>query len=110
MGTHPAQQRGDRLPVETVSRNAITLPEVFLDRLDRLPEARALAATTAGARATIFRLPSEDEWEYAARGACFHNDAVHCTPTWRNRDWAPPCGSPHWLSRGAGHSRRLTTT
>jgi formylglycine-generating enzyme required for sulfatase activity len=51
MGNNPSCFRGDDLPVENVSWDEC---QEFIDRLNRL----------AGAR---FRLPSEAEWEYAAR-------------------------------------------
>jgi formylglycine-generating enzyme required for sulfatase activity len=52
MGNNPSEFKGDNLPVETVSWDDV---QVFITRLN--------AAT--GKR---YRLPTEAEWEYAARG------------------------------------------
>ena len=52
MGTNPSANKGDNLPVENVSWNDC---QTFIEKLN------ALTGRT-------FRLPSEAEWEYAARG------------------------------------------
>jgi len=52
MGENPSKFRGDNLPVETVSW---TEAQQFAMRLSQMTGRR-------------FRLPSEAEWEYAARG------------------------------------------
>jgi formylglycine-generating enzyme len=53
MGSNPSQYRGDELPVENVSWN------------DAQAFAKALSVRTG----RKWRLPTEAEWEYAARGA-----------------------------------------
>ena len=52
MGSNPSYFKGPNLPVENVSWNDC---QEFIDRLNRIT-------------GRIFRLPTEAEWEYAARG------------------------------------------
>lgn len=52
MGNNPSYFRGENLPVENVSWHDC---QEFVDRLSRLT-------------GRMFRLPTENEWEYAARG------------------------------------------
>ena len=67
-GGTSACRSGDELPMENVSWNAITGPSGFLHQINSSGITSVVAVQIACADKVAFRLPTETEWEYAARG------------------------------------------
>ena len=73
-GSNPSKHRHPRCPVENVSWEHITEPGGFLDRLNAGDIVKSVAGSD---RSLQFRLPTETEWEYAARGGPHWQDGFN---------------------------------
>jgi formylglycine-generating enzyme required for sulfatase activity len=105
MGTNPAVRAEPCAPVENVSWHQLMDAGGLLDRLNTSAIRRALAGEDSFLR---FRLPSETEWEYAARGGPHWRDGFVFSGS--NDPDAVAWYGPRWLPWRAFLARALGPT
>jgi formylglycine-generating enzyme required for sulfatase activity len=93
MGQNPSLGRGKNRPLENVSWDSIVQPGGFLARINESPIKTQMLAQ-ASLSGAVFRLPSETEWEYAARGGPHWQDGFRYSGSndidlvaWYDRKW-----------------------
>ncbi len=74
MGYNPSHNRGNDIPVETVSYDDIVMKDGFLEKINSEIFRDKINRHFQKTSSLKFRLPSETEWEYAAKGGMYWTD------------------------------------
>jgi sulfatase modifying factor 1 len=74
MGHNPANNKANIIPVECVSYDDITADDGFLSKINSGSVKNEVSSRLENISSIQFRLPSETEWEYAAKGGIHWTD------------------------------------
>jgi formylglycine-generating enzyme required for sulfatase activity len=74
MGFNPANNKGSNIPVECVSYDDIVMENGFLEKINLSTIKNEIGGEFESISSLQFRLPSETEWEYAAKGGVHWRD------------------------------------
>lgn len=74
MGKNPANNKGNNIPVECISYNEIVMENGFLSQINSSNVKEQINRQQESISSLNFRLPSETEWEYAAKGGIHWTD------------------------------------
>ncbi len=110
--SNPSHFRGERRPVENVSWHDVTGPDGFISRINASDVIQEMARQVSNgspkrdSSRIRFRLPSETEWEYAARGGPHWSDGFQFsgsndieTVAWYDRNSGGPREPGFWERR-----------
>jgi len=74
IGYNPANNKGNNIPVECVSFDDIVMENGFLAKINSGSVKEKISRQFESISSLQFRLPSETEWEYAAKGGMHWTD------------------------------------
>ena len=74
MGLNPSNKKGNNIPVECVSFDDLVMKNGFLEKINSDFVKEEIARQFRNVSSLQFRLPSETEWEYAAKGGIHWKD------------------------------------
>jgi sulfatase modifying factor 1 len=75
MSINPAHNKGSNIPVECISYDDIVMENGFLEKMNSSNVKKEISRKFEKVSSLQFRLPSETEWEYAAKGGIHWTDS-----------------------------------